>query len=104
MSPTFAHLSASLAATARWTPHVSRTPVYSVVFLTHASTAYAIGARQLWQVRARGSRSGHDSIPLCRAYATTCEPLDATDHASTARSPSAIGAWSSAIKLGPRLP
>ena len=49
MSPTFAHLSASLAATARWTPHVSRTPVYSVVFLTHASTAYATGARQWWQ-------------------------------------------------------
>jgi len=45
-------------------------PVYSVVFLTHASTAYAIGARQLWQGRARGSRPRHDPIPLRRAHAT----------------------------------
>ena len=37
--------SSSPAAAARWTPRVSRTPVYSVVFLTHASTAYATGAR-----------------------------------------------------------
>ena len=29
-------------------PYMSATPVYSVIFLTHASTAYATGARQLW--------------------------------------------------------
>ena len=44
-SPTPTHPSTSLAATAHWTPRVSHTPVYSVVFLTHAST----GARQWWQ-------------------------------------------------------
>ena len=45
-------------------------PVYSVVFLTHASTAYATGAQQLWQGRARGSRPGHDPVPLRHAHAT----------------------------------
>ena len=39
--------------------------------------------------------------PLRRAYATAREPLDATDHASTTRSPSTIGAQSSAIKPRP---
>ena len=53
----------------------------------------------------QGSRPGHGPVfSLHRAHATSREPLDATEHASTARSPSAIGAWSSAIKLGPRLP
>ena len=45
-------------------------PVYCVVFLTHASTAYATGARQLWQGQARGSCPGHDPVPLRRAHAT----------------------------------
>ena len=45
-------------------------PVYSVIFLTHASTAYATGARQLWQGRARGSRPGHDPVPLRHAHVT----------------------------------
>ena len=44
-SPTPAHPSASLAATIAG-PRMSATPVYSVVFLTHASTAYVTGARQ----------------------------------------------------------
>jgi hypothetical protein len=42
--------------------------------------------------------------PLRRAYATAREPLDATNHATTARSPSAMGARSSAIKARPRMP
>ena len=49
---------------------MSATPVYSVIFLTHASTAYATGARQQWQGRARGSCLGHDPTPLRRAHAT----------------------------------
>ena len=40
------HLPRSQPLPAR--PYMSATPVYSVVFLTHASTAYATGARQLW--------------------------------------------------------
>ena len=100
--------SSSPSAAARWTPRVSRTPVYSVVFLTHASTAYATGARQ-WSQGGPGVTPGAwpcllgaaPTQPLRRAYATAREPLDATDHASTARSPSAIRAWSSAIKPWP---
>ena len=42
---------------------------------------------------ARGSRPGHGPVsPLCRAYATAREPLDATKHISTTRSPSIMGA------------
>ena len=100
--------SSSPTAAARWTPRVSRTPVYSVVFLTHASTAYATGARQWWQGGPGVTPGAWPCLlgaaptqPLRRAYATAREPLDATDHASTARSPSAIGARSSAIKPRP---
>ena len=44
----------SLAAAATG-PHASATLQHSVVFLTHASTAYATGARQRWQ----GGTGGH---------------------------------------------
>ena len=100
--------SSSPTAAARWTPRVSRTPIYSVVFLTHASTAYATGARQWWQGGPGVTPGAWPCLlgaaptqPLRRAYATAHEPLDANDHASTTRSPSAIGAQSLAIK--PRL-
>ena len=80
-------------------------PVYSVVFSTPTLNRLRDQAPTAVAGRARGSRPGHGPVsPLCRAYATVREPLDATKHASTARSPSAIGAWSSPIKLGPQLP
>ena len=42
-------------------------PVYSVIFLTHASTAYVIGARQLWQGRARGGHARGMTLSPCAA-------------------------------------
>ena len=42
---------------------------------------------------ARGSRPGHGPVsPLRHAYATAREPLDATEHVSTTRSSSIMGA------------
>ena len=79
---------------------MSATPIYSVVFLTHASTAYATGAQQLWQGRARGSCLGHDPIPLRRAHATShhrlmrCTRLHRT-------MPSALGGMALGYKASP---
>ena len=53
-SPTPARFPVSLAAAATG-PHASATLQHSVVFLTHASTAYATDARQRWQ----GGLGGH---------------------------------------------
>ena len=57
-------------AAARWTPHVSRIPIHSVVSLTHASTAYATGARQRWQ----GGPGGHTRGMACLPCAALMQP------------------------------
>ena len=66
---------------------MSATPVYSVVFLTHASTAYATGARQRWQGRARGSRPGHGLVPLAPRPRNHARPLDEMHASDPPQSP-----------------
>ena len=65
--------SSSPAAAARWTPHDSP-PVH----LLHATlNRRATESRQRWQGQARGSRPGHDPVPLAPRSRNPTPPSDA---------------------------